>query len=159
ILLTDAEGRMIVANTRAEQYLAAGEGESEGRLRAVSLNNMLFSAALSRTAILGTESERRELILVDPLDGSDRLFEVLSPIANRPAVPPGFATVLKNVPALRPATKGPEENYRRLRFAEAAGRADRDRLDVIIDSVVDPILVTDPSGAIVHMNLPAERLF
>ena len=38
-------------------------------------------------------------------------------------------------------------------------RAERDRLDLIIDSVADPILVTDPAGALVMMNAPAERLF
>jgi signal transduction histidine kinase len=32
-------------------------------------------------------------------------------------------------------------------------------LDLIIDSVADPILVTDPEGDIVLMNEPAERLF
>lgn len=35
----------------------------------------------------------------------------------------------------------------------------RDRLDLIIDSVADPILATDLSGNIVLMNTPAERLF
>src|SRR5262249_3343847 len=36
---------------------------------------------------------------------------------------------------------------------------ERDRLDLIIDSVADPIVVTDPSGNIVLMNPPAGRLF
>ena len=76
ILLTDTEGRLIVANARAEKLFAAGEEESEGRRRAVELNNMLFSAALSRTAV-EMPSEARELLLVDPTDGSDLLFEVL----------------------------------------------------------------------------------
>jgi signal transduction histidine kinase len=35
----------------------------------------------------------------------------------------------------------------------------RHRLDLIIDSVADPILVTDEAGDIVLMNTPAERLF
>ena len=47
-MLTDTEGRLIVANARAEKLFAASEEESEGRRRAVELNNMLFSAALSR---------------------------------------------------------------------------------------------------------------
>ena len=38
-------------------------------------------------------------------------------------------------------------------------RDERDRLDLIIDSVADPILVTDQEGDIVLMNAPAERLF
>ena len=44
IMLTDTEGRLIVANSRAEKLFAASEEESEGRRRAVELNNMLFSA-------------------------------------------------------------------------------------------------------------------
>ena len=41
ILLTDTEGRILIANARAEALLASGEAESEGRRRAVALNNML----------------------------------------------------------------------------------------------------------------------
>ena len=61
ILLTDTEGRLIVANARAEKLFAASEEESEGRRRAVELNNMLFSAALSRSAVEGG-AEARELL-------------------------------------------------------------------------------------------------
>lgn len=159
IILTDAEGRMIVANSRAETYLVAGENESEGRHRAVLLNNMLFSAGLSRTAFEGKDSDRRELLLVHPSDGSDRLFELISSTANHPTEPTGIVSVLRNVTDLRAATEQLEENYRRLREAELNARAERDRLDLIIDSVADPILVTDEAGAIVHMNAPAEHLF
>ena len=52
ILLTDSDGRLLVANTRAENLFSAREDESEGRRRAVSMNNMLLSAALSGKAIL-----------------------------------------------------------------------------------------------------------
>ena len=83
ILLTDTEGRLIVANARAEKLFAASEEESEGRRRAVELNNMLFSAALSRSAVEGG-SEARELLLVDPSEGSDLLFEVLSSTVEDP---------------------------------------------------------------------------
>ena len=51
ILLTDPDGRLIVANARAEKLFAATEDANDGRRRAVELNNMLFSAALSRTAV------------------------------------------------------------------------------------------------------------
>src|SRR5436309_1967254 len=66
---------------------------------------------------------------------------------------------LRNVTDLRRATEEIEENYRRLRLAEAATRAERDRLDLILNSVLEPILVTDPAGNIVRMNPPAERMF
>jgi PAS domain S-box-containing protein len=159
ILLKDTEGRIIVANARAEALLAASEDESEGRRRAVALNNMLFSSALSRRAFGDAEPWRHELLLVDPSDGSDLLFELLSTITVDPREGTGIVSVLRNVTDLRRATEEIEENYRKLRLAEADARAERDRLDLIIDSVADPILVTDPNGNIVMMNTPAERLF
>ena len=159
ILLTDTEGRIIVANARAEALLAASEDESEGRRRAVALNNMLFSSALSHRAFGEAEPWRHELLLVDPSDGSDLLFELLSTVTVDPREGAGVVSVLRNVTDLRRATEEIEENYRRLRLAEADARAERDRLDLIIDSVADPILVTDSNGNIVMMNAPAERLF
>ena len=51
ILLTDTEGKLIIANTHAEKLFAAPEDASEGWRRAVALNNMLFSAALSTNAV------------------------------------------------------------------------------------------------------------
>ena len=158
VLLTDPEGRLVLANARAELYFASEEDESEGRRRAVALNNMLFSAALSRHAIEGAEFARRELPLVDPSDGSDRLFELMSaPIVTPDG--PGIVSVLRNVTDLQLASQEIEDNYRKLRGAEAEVRAERDRLDLVIDSVVDPIVVTDANGAMIMTNAPAERLF
>jgi len=158
IMLTDIEGRLIVANARAEKLFAASEEESEGRRRAVELNNMLFSAALSRSAVEGSQ-EARELLLVDPSDGSDLLFEVLSTTVEDPREGTGVVSVLRNITDLRRATEQIEENYQKVRVAEAAVRAERDRLNLIIDSVADPIIVTDSTGATVLMNAPAEDLF
>jgi PAS domain S-box-containing protein len=158
ILLTDTEGRLIVANARAEKLFAATEEESEGRRRAVELNNMLFSAALSRS-VVEAPSEARELLLVDPSDGSDLLFEVLSSTVEDPREGTGIVSVLRNITDLRRATEQIEENYQKLRLAEVASRSERDRLNLIIDSVADPIIVTDQSGSTVLMNAPAEALF
>src|SRR4051812_43250992 len=158
ILLTDTEGRLIVANARAEKLFAATEEESEGRRRAVELNNMLFSAALSRTAV-DKPSAARELLLVDPSDGSDLLFEVLSSTVEDSREGTGIVSVLRNITDLRRATEQIEENYHKLRTAESAARTERDRLNLIINSVADPIIVTDQSGATMLMNAPAEALF
>ena len=57
------------------------------------------------------------------------------------------------------ATRQIDENYVKLRAAEAEVRAERDRLNLLIDSVADPIIVTDQEGEISLMNNPAERLF
>ena len=158
ILLTDPEGRMLIANNAAERLFAAKEGESEGRQRAVALNNMLFSAALSWSAA-APEPLRRELLLVDPNEGADLLFELISAVVTDTTHGTGVVSILRNVTDLRRATEEVEENYRRLRETEAEMRVERDRLNLIIDSVADPILVTDVGGAIIMMNDPAERLF
>jgi PAS domain S-box-containing protein len=159
ILLTDPEGRILLTNSRADALFASREGESEGRRRAVALNNMLFSAALGRSALRGLEPERREVLLVDPAEGSDLLFELLSGVVDEPGEGSAIVSILRNVTDLRRATEEIEENYQKLRAAEAEVRTERDRLDLIIDSVADPIVVTDPGGNIVLMNAPAERLF
>jgi len=159
ILLTDPEGRMIISNARADALFSTKEGESEGKHRAVTLNNMLFSAALSKQAIDESGAARRELLLVSPSEGSDLLFELLSSVVQHPREGTCVVSILRNVTDLRAATEQIEENYRGLKLAESDVRAERDRLDLIIDSVADPILVTDPSGKILLMNSPAERLF
>jgi signal transduction histidine kinase len=159
ILLTDAEGRLVVANVGAERLFAARDDESEGRRRAVTINNMLFSSALGRSAVEPVAPSPRELLLVDPTEGTDLLFELLSTTAGDAREGMGIVSILRNVSDLRRATEEIQDNYRKLRAAEVEVRAERDRLDLVIDSVADPILVTGPSGNLVMMNAPAERLF
>jgi signal transduction histidine kinase len=159
ILLTDTEGKLIIANTHAEKLFAAPEEASEGWRRAVGLNNMLFSAALSTSAVTHTALARRELLLVDPLEGSDLLFELLSSRARDERQGTCVVSILRNITDLARAREEIDESYRTLRLAQAEVRDERHRLDLIIDSVADPILVTDQEGDIVLMNAPAERLF
>jgi PAS domain S-box-containing protein len=159
ILLTDTEGKLIIANTHAEKLFAAPEDAGEGWRRAAGLNNMLFSAALSTSAVGHNEMARRELLLVDPLEGSDLLFELLSSLATDERQGTYVVSILRNVTDLARAKEEIEESYRTLRLAQAEVRDERHRLDLIIDSVADPILVTDQEGDIVLMNEPAERLF
>jgi signal transduction histidine kinase len=158
IVLTDPEGRMLVANARAQALLGSVDEGSEGRRRAVALNNMLFSAALAQ-GTLRDAGRGQELLLVDPVDGSDLLFEMMSTIVSDPREGTAVVSILRNVSDLRRAMEEIEDNYRRLRGAEAEVRSERDRLNVIIDSVADPILVTDSTGGLILMNEPAERLF
>jgi PAS domain S-box-containing protein len=159
ILLTDTEGRLLIANQRALTLFTASEEESEGRRGAVRMNNMLLSSALSSEAIDETGATRRELLLVNPADGSDLVFELLSTVTEDPRQGSGVVSILRNVTDLRRASEEIEENYRKMRVAEAQARAESDRLNLIIDSVADPIVVTDASGATSLMNEPAERLF
>jgi len=159
ILLTDPEGRLLIANARARSLFVASEEESEGRRGAVGMNNMLLSSALSSKAIEETGAMRRELLLVNPVDGSDLLFELLSTVTEDARYGTGIVSILRNVGDLRRATEQIEENYRKMRVAEIQATAERDRMNLIIDSVADPIVVTDASGATSLMNAPAERLF
>jgi PAS domain S-box-containing protein len=158
ILLTNTDGGMLVANASAENLFGSREDESEGRGRAVALNNMLFSAALSGAVAAGSEPVRRELLLADPQEGSDLLFELLGSVLRDSRQVVGVVSILRNVVDLRRATEEIEENYRKLRIAEAEVRADRDRLNLVMDAVADPILVTDMGGQIIQMNAPAEWL-
>jgi PAS domain S-box-containing protein len=159
ILLTDTEGRLLIANSRALTLFTATEEESEGRRSAVRMNNMLLSSALSSKAIEETGAARRELLLVNPVDGSDLVFELLSTVTDDPRQGSGVVSILRNVTDLRRASEEIEENYRKMRVAESQARAESDRLNLIIDSVADPIVVTDAGGGTSLMNEPAERLF
>jgi signal transduction histidine kinase len=96
---------------------------------------------------------------VDPTEGSDLLFELLSTVGTDPREGAGIVSILRNVTDLRQATREIDENYAKLRAAEGEIRAERDRLNLLIDSVADPIIVTDQEGEISLMNNPAERLF
>ncbi|EAU69593.1 two-component system sensory histidine kinase [Stigmatella aurantiaca DW4/3-1] len=138
----------------------AGEGASEGHRRAVELNQHLFTTALASAATGGASTvRRRELSLVDPLQGTDLLFELVTTPMREAQGVVGVVSVLRNVTDLGRATQALGESYRRLRASEQEARSERLRLDLILDSVANPIILTDPSGSMVLMNDPAERLF
>jgi PAS domain S-box-containing protein len=159
ILLTDESGKLIIGNMRAEQLFAFRAEESEGRRRAVEINNLFFSSALAGRLVEQTSGSAREVILVDPGDGSDLLFELLTSRMSLDRDRNAVVSVLRNVTDLGRARQELEENYRRLMEAEVKMRTERNRLDLLVDSVGDPIIVTDPAGDILMTNAPAERFF
>ncbi|WP_224241566.1 PAS domain-containing sensor histidine kinase [Hyalangium gracile] len=160
LLFTGPEGKILMANARARELLVASEGASEGRRRAVELNQQLFHTALVSAATGGASPvRRRDLSLLDPMEGTDLLFELDCTPVQEPGSPPGRVCVLRNVTDLGRATRALGESYRRLRASEQEARSERLRLDLVLDSVADPIILTDPSGGTVLMNDPAERLF
>ncbi|RKH63528.1 PAS domain-containing sensor histidine kinase [Corallococcus aberystwythensis] len=156
VLLTDTEGTLLFANGRAEGLLVAGPDASPGRTRAVELNQRLFRETLAQG---GTAVHRREVPLVDPLEGMDLLFELTTTPVLAPDGPSVVVSVLRNLTDLGRATQALGESYRQLRATEREARSDRHRLDRVLDSVADPIILTDPTGGMVMMNDPAERLF
>ncbi|RKG92274.1 PAS domain-containing sensor histidine kinase [Corallococcus sp. CA053C] len=157
VLLTDAEGGLLFANGRAEALLVAGPDASPGRARAVELNQRLFRETLAQGGATGVH--RREVPLVDPVEGMDLLFELVTTPVLAPDGPAVVVSVLRNVTDLGRAAQALGESYRRLRATEREARSERHRLDRVLDSVADPIILSDPSGGMVMMNDPAERLF
>lgn len=159
VILTDSRHDIVLANGRAESILIATDESSEGRRRAVEVNNLLFSSFLTQTLIAGPQARSRELNLVDPSDGSDLLFEVLVlPLEISPNEP-GVVSILRDITDLKRALTELEVQFNRSRVAEHRSRAERDRLNVMLENVSDPILVTDESSNIILMNPEADRLF
>ncbi len=160
VVVTNAVGDVVLANRRAEELLTTGPDASEGRRRAVDVNNLLYSSFLTQAAISGMPATpgARELNLVDTYEGTDLLFEVLAmPIA---ALGEGAVmSVLRDITDLKRAVGEMESQFSRSRVAEYGARLERDRLNVILENVSDPILVTDEHSNIVLMNSEADRLF
>ncbi len=161
VVITDVQQHMLVSNRRAKHLLTLRDGDAEGRRRAIEINKVLF-----RTHLLRLEEQvedaaaPRELNLVDPETGEDLLFEVMTHPMSRPPLPAGARlSALRDVTDLKQASMELERQFERLREAEMRSSRERDRLNMILDSVADPILVTDERSRIVLMNPPAERLF
>jgi PAS domain S-box-containing protein len=159
VLLTDAGNNIVLANRRAEQLFTVAADDSEGRRRAIQLNNLLFSSFLTQSMIGASDGAPRELNLVDTADGSDLLFEVLSVTVPNVGGEVGVISVLRDITDLRQAVNELEVQFTRSRSAEREVRRERDRLNVILENVSDPILVTDDQTNIVLMNPEADRLF
>jgi signal transduction histidine kinase len=88
------------------------------------------------------------------------LFEaVCTPTFTRDGMPLGMVTVMRDVTDLRRADQELRSNYDKLRAAEELVRQDRDRLNVIIESVGDPIVVCNGSAKVVLVDPLAQNLF
>jgi len=161
VVITDASNDIITQNYRAERLLHVRDDDSAGRRRAIELNNLLFTSFLSKTVMSGrNQSGQRELNLVDPDEGTDLLFEVLAhSLGERVGPEDAVLSVLRDVTDLRRAANELERQVQRVRQGEVTVRAERDRLNLILENVADPILVTDERSNIILMNDQAEQLF
>ncbi len=160
IVIIDGEGQIVVQNQRAEHLLSMRERDSEGRRRAVEINNLLLTSHLAKdpsppgsSIVAGS----RELNMVDPDDGTDLLFEVLTQPMDEDES--AVVSVLRDVTDLRRAANELELQVQRVRLAEYEAKRESDRLNLILTNVADPILVTDDRANIILMNRQAELLF
>src|SRR5215472_11337417 len=159
VILTDTQHRVIMQNKAAERFFRVPDEMTEGLVRAVEFNNMLFSAALSSMLVSGSDSHR-DLTLVDAIEGEEMLFEAVSaPTYGPEGIQIGTVTVMGDVTDLRRADQELRSNYDKLREAEEVVRQDRDRLNLIIENVGDPIVVCDREAKIVLVDPLASELF
>jgi signal transduction histidine kinase len=158
VILTDNQHRVLVQNRAAERFFRAPEGVSEGGRRAVEFNNLLFSAALSSMTVSANDSSR-DLTLVDVMEGEEVLFEAVCAPSFLNQSRTGMVTVMRDVSDLRRSDQELRANLEKLQAAEEVVRLDRDRLNVIIENVGDPIVVADNAAKIVLLDPLAKELF
>jgi PAS domain S-box-containing protein len=161
VLVTDSNNDMVLQNRRAELLFRASDEDSAGKRRAVWMNNFLFTAALSTWNLerIGATTSR-EVTLVDPIEGDELIYEVITtPATNFRVGMRGTVSVLKNVTDIRHIGEELARGRQRLQTAEEEIRIERDRLDLVLRNVPNPIIVVDNDNHIMSMNPAAERLF
>jgi len=159
VVLSDEQNEVLLHNAGAERLFQSGPDDSPGKRRAIELNNFLLSAALSSQTLDQGVALGRELTLVDPIEGDELLYEMITrPATNLRTGERGVVSVLKNVTDLRRAAEEVRRTLAELQGAGEEARQERDRLNLILENVANPIVVTDPAGQFILMNQPAERL-
>ncbi len=160
IVLTDLDNQILLQNRRAEELFSGSANAGEGKRRALKMNDLLFSAYLSSATVSSSELVQRDITLVDPIEGSDIHFEVIStPAVNARGEPLGLVSIFRDVTDLREANEELARNFVKLQQAELESRRERDRLDLILENVGHPVAVCDVSGNYLLLNRRAELLF
>jgi len=160
IVLTDLDNQILLQNRRAEELFSGSANAGEGKRRALKMNDLLFSAYLSSATVSSSEVVQRDITLVDPIEGSDIHFEVIStPAVNARGEPLGLVSIFRDVTDLREANEELARNFVKLQQAEQVSRRERDRLDLILENVGHPVAVCDVSGNYILLNHRAELLF
>jgi len=161
VLVTDAQNDILHLNRRAEHLFRSSDEESAGKRRAVWMNNFLFTAALSAWNLdTASRATNREVTLVDPVEGTELIYEVITmPALNHRIGERGVVSVLKDVTDIRHMTEELARSAERIQTADLQIRAERDRLDLVLRSVPNPIIVVDNDNQIITLNAAAHRLF
>jgi nitrogen-specific signal transduction histidine kinase len=162
VILTDADNDIILQNVRAETLFKANPDDSDGKRRAIWMNNFLFTAALGTSVLEQNTAGRatRDLTLVDPIEGTELLFEMRTlPATNHFSGDRGTVAVLTNIADLRHVTEQVTQNVHRLQTAEEEISLERDRLNLVLRSVPNPIILLDIDNQPILMNHEALRLF
>src|SRR5205807_4167465 len=144
VVLTDANNDIMLQNLRAETLFKAHVDDSPGKSRAIWMNNLLFTANLSTSVLEQNAAGRatRDLTLVDPIEGTELLFEMRTlPATNYFNGARGTVAVLTNITELRSANEQVTQNVHLRQTAEEEIRQERDRLNLVLRSVPNPIIL------------------
>jgi signal transduction histidine kinase len=160
ILVTEARSHDVMSsNWRAHQLFVSDERDDAARRHAVETNNLFLDAFQAKAVVTAEPSPGRAIVLVDPDDGSDLLFEVFAvPIEDPHGIEQARVLVLRDVTDLKAAARELEVQFSRSVVAEHRARRERDRLDSIIQNAAVPIFVTDSDARIQLINREAARL-
>src|SRR5207248_2785042 len=161
VVLCDANNDIMLEDVRAETLFKSNPDDSEGKRRAIWMNNFLFTAALSKAKLEQNAAGRstRDLTLVDPIEGTELLFEMRTlPATNYFNGAHGTVAVLTNITDLRHATEQVTQNVHRLQSVEEEIRLERDRLNLVLRSVPNPIILLDFANEPILMNHEALRV-
>src|SRR6266545_6681391 len=161
VVVADARNDILHFTRRAELLFRVSDEDSPGKRRAVWMNNFLFTASLSAWSLdQSSRATNREVTLVDPIDGSELIFEVITRTAlNHRTGERGVVSVLKDVTDIRHMTVELTRSAQRIQTADEEIRGERDRLGLVLRSVPNPIIVVGNDNQIISLNEAAQRLF
>jgi len=109
--------------------------------------------------VVSASDSSRDLTLVDVMEGEEVLFEAVCAPTYVSESRTGMVTVMRDVTDLRRADQEVRANLEKLRAAEEVVRQDRDRLNLVVENVGDPIVVADNAAKIVLFDPLAKELF
>ncbi len=159
VLLTDLNNDIVLENKKAEELFSSSDEDSEGKKQACGMNNFLLSVVLSGYSVDESPAPR-ELTLVDPVEGNELPYEILSTRTQNPRIgTEGIVSLLRNVTDLKRATEELSESFERVQELRQEARQERQRLNLIIQNVADPVIITNIANEVLLMNEQAERLF
>ena len=161
VLVIDAEARILFSNRRAAELFVSDPASDEDRRRAVAANRG-FLRVFQTTAhgpTLEPSPTVREILLLDPQDGSSLSFEVFSSVLDEPSSgPPARLVVLRDSSDREASARELELQFSRSVAAEHRARVESERLDVLVQNAAVPIFVTDGDARIRLVNREAARL-
>jgi signal transduction histidine kinase len=155
VIIADARGRVMAENHAAERFLHVNEGASEIARQRADINNIRL-AELIASANADESKCARKLTLTNVSDGSEARFEALCTATSENDEYSGTVTVLREKEGSQEEVRS---NLERLRTAEELVRQDRDRLNLVIENVGDPIIVADNFAKITLLDSLARELF